>query len=177
MNFSPLGLPGAWLIELEPRDDERGTFIRTWCEREFAQQGLNIRWPQANHTRTRRAGTIRGLHWQAEPHPEIKLVRCPAGAVWDVIVDLRPDSPTFRRWQAFELSADIPTQLYIPTGCAHGFQTLTDQAEVAYLMSDFYFPELARGCRWDDATLKIPWPLPVSALSERDRNLPPLPPE
>ncbi len=174
MRYSPTPLTGATLIELEPRSDDRGWFSRTWCESEFAAEGLNTRWPQANVTRTHRAGTVRGLHWQADPHPEIKLVRCSAGAIWDVIVDLRPDSPTFRQWSAWELTSGNFRQLYIPAGFAHGFQTLTDEAEVTYLMSESYRPELARGCRWDDPSLAIPWPKPVSCISDRDRALPAL---
>lgn len=172
MRFTPTLLPGVWLIDLEPRQDERGWFSRTWCEEEFAAHHLNTRWPQGNLTRTHQAGSIRGLHWQAEPHPEIKLIRCSAGAIWDVAVDVRPESPTFGRWEAWELSAENLRQLYLPAGIAHGYQTLTDNAEVAYLMSEFYHPELAQGCRWDDPDLGIPWPKPVSVISDRDRNLP-----
>jgi len=172
MIFEPSHLSGAWLIQLEPRRDERGLFCRTWCDREFSAHSLNTCWPQANTTRTFRAGTIRGLHWQAEPHPEIKLVRCSAGAIWDVIVDIRPESPSFGRWAGFELTAENFRQVYVPAGFAHGFQALTDQAEVSYLMSEFYFPEQSRGCRWDDEQLNIRWPLPPENLSERDRHLP-----
>ena len=172
MRFTPTPLDGVWLIELEPRTDERGFFARTFCEREFAAHGLNTRWPQANLTRTRQRGMIRGMHWQAEPRPEVKLVRCAAGAIWDVVVDVRRGSPTFGRWTACELTADNGRQLYIPAGFAHGFQCLADHSEVAYLMGDFYAPDLARGLRWDDATVRINWPLPDPVLSERDRQLP-----
>jgi len=172
MRFTPTSLSGVWLIDLEPRTDERGWFSRTWCEREFAAHQLNVRWPQGNLTRNLHAGTIRGLHWQTEPHPEIKLIRCSAGAIWDVAVDVRPGSPTFGRWAAWELSAENLRQLYLPAGIAHGYQTLSDDAEVSYLMSEFYHPELARGCRWDDPDLAISWPRPVSVISDRDRTLP-----
>src|SRR5262245_42371822 len=140
MKFIPTTFEGVWLIELEPHADERGFFARTYCEREFAAQGLNTRWPQANVTRTLRRGTIRGLHWQAEPKPEIKLVRCAAGEIWDVVVDIRRASPTFGRWESFELTGDNQRQLYISGGFAHGFQCLSDGSEVSYLMSEFYEP-------------------------------------
>lgn len=172
MKFVPTKLAGPWLMELERLEDERGFFARTYCEREFAAHGLNTRWPQCNLTRTLRRGMIRGLHYQAEPKPEIKLIRCVAGAVWDVIVDLRPGSPTYGQWEAFELSAENRLQLYVPTGFAHGFQCLTDNSEVFYQMSEFYHPDLARGVRWDDPRLNIPWPIPNPTLSERDRTLP-----
>ena len=172
MRFTPASLEGVWLIELEPRVDERGFFARTFCEREFAAHGLNTRWPQANLTRTRQRGMIRGMHWQAEPTPEIKLVRCAVGAIWDVVVDVRRTSPTFGQWTAYELTAENGRQLYIPAGFSHGFQCLMENSEVAYLMGDFYVPELARGLRWDDPSVGIRWPLPGPMLSERDRHLP-----
>jgi dTDP-4-dehydrorhamnose 3,5-epimerase len=172
MRFIPAQLSGVWLIELELRSDERGWFTRTWCEQEFAAHGLNTRWPQGNLTRTLHRGMIRGMHWQAEPRPEVKLVRCAAGAIWDVVVDVRRDSPTFGRWEAFELTADNGRQLYIPAGFAHGFQCLTDNCEVAYLMGETYVPELARGLRWNDPAVGIQWPIADPSLSERDRKLP-----
>ena len=172
MIFHPGKLSGVWRIDVEPRRDERGWFCRTWCEQEFSKQGLHTRWPQGNLTQTWNKGTIRGLHWQAEPHPEIKLVRCASGAIWDVLVDVRRDSPTFGCWEAFELRAESLQQLYIPAGIAHGFQTLSEIAEVSYLMSDFYVPELARGVRWNDREIGIPWPLPAVNISERDQHLP-----
>jgi dTDP-4-dehydrorhamnose 3,5-epimerase len=174
MKFQRTRLDGVWLIELEPHRDERGFFARTFCEREFAAQGLNTRWPQCNITRTLRRGTIRGLHWQSDPKPEIKLVRCAAGAIWDVVVDIRPDTPSSGRWESFELTGENLRQLYIPAGFAHGFQTLTDGCEVHYQMSECYEPSLARGMRWDDPTLKLPWPVLPPQLSERDNGLPPL---
>jgi dTDP-4-dehydrorhamnose 3,5-epimerase len=172
MKFHSTQLSGVWRIELEPREDERGFLARTYCEVEFAALGLNTRWPQCNLTRTLKRGTIRGLHWQAEPRPEVKLIRCVRGAVWDVVVDVRPASPTLGKWEAFELTGDGRTQLYLPAGVAHGFQTLEDDSELHYQMGDSYVPELARGLRWDDPRVGIPWPLPVAALSPRDRELP-----
>lgn len=172
MKFHPTQLAGVRLIELEARTDPRGFFARTFCEREFGDHGLNTRWPQANLTQTLRRGMVRGLHWQAAPKPEIKLIRCSAGAIWDVVVDVRPDSPTFGRWESFNLTSDALWQLYVPAGFAHGFQCLADGSEVSYLMSDSYAPELARGVRWNDPTLAIPWPIIDATVSERDAGLP-----
>ena len=172
MKFSKTTLPGVWLIELEPREDERGFLARTFCENEFADHGLNIRWPQCNLTLTRKSGMLRGMHFQAEHKPEIKLIRCAVGAIFDVLVDVRRDSPTFARWEGFDLTGDNRRTLYVPGGIAHGFQCLADNTEVFYQMSEFYFPELARGIRWNDPRVGIQWPLPNPVLSERDRNLP-----
>ena len=176
MKFSHTSLPGVWLIEMELRADARGFFSRTYCEKEFAAHGLNTRWPQCNLTRTNQRGMIRGLHYQAESKPEIKLVRCSAGAICDVVVDIRAGSPTYGRWEKFELTSENGRQLYIPAGFAHGFQCLRPASEVFYQMSEFYFPDLARGVRWDDPTIQVAWPLPNPSLSERDQNLPLLPP-
>jgi dTDP-4-dehydrorhamnose 3,5-epimerase len=172
MKFSRTTLAGLWLIELELREDERGFLARTYCDREFAAEGLNTRWPQCNLTLTRQRGMVRGMHFQAEPRPEIKLIRCSAGAIHDVIVDVRRASPSFGRWEAFELSAANRRTLYVPGGFAHGFQCLADHSEVFYQMSDFYVPELARGLRWNDPTVNIKWPIAGAVLSERDQNLP-----
>ena len=172
MKFSKTTLPGVWLIELEPREDERGFLARTFCENEFADHGLNIRWPQCNLTLTRKRGMLRGMHFQAEHKPEIKLIRCAVGAIFDVLVDVRRDSPTFARWEGFDLTGENRRTLYVPGGIAHGFQCLADNTEVFYQMSEFYFPELARGIRWNDPRVGIQWPLPNPVLSERDRNLP-----
>lgn len=172
MKFLPSQLSGVWVIELERREDDRGFFARTFCEQEFAAHGLNVRWPQANLTRTLRRGMIRGLHWQSEPKPEIKLIRCSAGAIWDVVVDVRTNSSTFGRWESFDLTADGARQLYVPAGFAHGFQCLADGSEVSYLMSEFYQPDLARGVRWNDPTLNIPWPVHGPHVSSRDAALP-----
>jgi dTDP-4-dehydrorhamnose 3,5-epimerase len=174
MRILPTSLRGVAIVELEPHRDERGGFLRTYCEQTFAAHGLNIHWPQCNHTLTRQIGTIRGLHFQAAPAPEIKLVRCTAGVIWDVAVDVRPESATYGCHEAFELSAGQPRALYLPAGIAHGFQCLADNCEVAYMMSAPYAPELARGIRWDDPTLAIPWPIASPTLSDRDQRLPPL---
>lgn len=172
MKFSPTTLPGLWLIELELRADARGFLARTYCEREFAAHGLNIRWPQGNLTLSKPRGLIRGMHFQADPKPEIKLIRCAAGAIFDVLVDVRRDSPTFGQWEGFELTAQNHRTLYVPGGFAHGFQCLSDECEVYYQMSEFYAPELARGLRWNDPAVGIHWPLVAGQLSERDRELP-----
>ena len=174
MLFHPSNLSGLFRIEPEPRVDERGWLARTYCAKEFSEAGLNTTWPQANAVQTLHKGTLRGLHWQAEPHPEIKLIRCTRGRVWDVVVDVRPESPTFGRWEAFELTPENGIQLYVPAGFAHGFQCLTDDVEMSYLMSDFYVPDLARGIRWDDPQVAIPWPVANPILSPRDRDLPAL---
>lgn len=165
-------MKGVWWIELERREDERGFLARTYCDQEFGDHGLNTTWPQCNLTRTLKRGTIRGLHWQAAPRPEVKLIRCVRGAVWDVVVDVRPLSPTFGQWESFELSGDGRRQLYVPAGFAHGFQSLEDNSELHYQMGDSYVPELARGLRWDDPHVGIMWPLPVATLSPRDEALP-----
>lgn len=172
MQFHSTTLPGVWMIELEPREDERGFLARTYCEEEFGNRGLGVRWPQCNLTLTRRRGMVRGLHYQAAPKSEAKLIRCVAGAVWDVVVDLRPDSSTFGQWESFELTGENHRQLYVPGNFAHGFQCLTDNCQLFYQMSESYVPELARGVRWDDPQLRIPWPVPEPALSARDLQLP-----
>lgn len=172
MKFSQANLAGLWLVELELRADERGFLARTFCENEFAAHDLNTRWPQCNLTLTRQRGTIRGMHFQADPKPEIKLIRCAAGAILDVLVDVRRDSPTFGQWEGFELTAQNRRMLYVPGGFAHGFQCLTDNCEVFYQMSEFYVPELARGLRFNDPQVNITWPLANPVVSERDRNLP-----
>jgi dTDP-4-dehydrorhamnose 3,5-epimerase len=172
MIFTPAKLAGLWTIDLERREDERGFLARTYCDREFAEHGLNTRWPQCNLTLTCKRGFLRGLHYQADPHPEIKLIRCSAGAIFDVLVDVRRGSPTFGQWQGFELTADNARILYVPGGFAHGMQCLVDRCEVFYHMSDFYFPELARGFRYDDPQVNIAWPIANPALSDRDRGLP-----
>jgi len=172
MQFRESNLKGLWLITLEPRLDERGFFVRTYCDEEFAAHGLNTRWPQSNHTLTRDKGAIRGLHFQAEPYPEIKTVRCIRGAIYDVAVDVRSNSPTFGRWEGFELTASNNRILYIGAGFAHGFQTLEPDSEVLYQMSESYRPELSRGVRYDDPPIGIRWPLAMTVISERDRGLP-----
>jgi dTDP-4-dehydrorhamnose 3,5-epimerase len=172
MRFTHLEIPQACLIEAEPMADIRGSFARTFCAREFAEQGLASDFPQHSISRNARSGTLRGMHFQSAPHEEAKLVWCTRGAVFDVCLDLRPSSPTFKKWVGFELSADNARQLYLPKGCAHGFQTLTDDAEIFYRISQYYAPEASVGVRFDDPAFGIKWPLPVTAMSDRDRNLP-----
>ena len=172
MNFVPTTLEGVLIVEPEPRRDERGFLARTYCEHEFSAKGLNTRWVQQNHTSTRQKGSVRGMHWQAEPLPEVKLVRCLAGRVLDVIVDVRPGSPTFGEWHAEELSAENMRALYIPAGFAHGFQCLEERCDLFYLMSEFYQSDMARGLHCNDPQIGVDWPLPVINLSPRDAVLP-----
>jgi dTDP-4-dehydrorhamnose 3,5-epimerase len=157
--FTETKLRGAHVIDLELHEDERGFFARTWCEKEFAAHGLKARLAQCSVSYNRKKGTVRGLHYQAPPHEEAKLVRCTRGAVYDVILDLRPASPTFRQWAAVELTAANYRMLYVPEGCAHGFQTLQDDTEVLYQISEFHAPEFVRGIRWDDPLFAISWPI------------------
>lgn len=169
MKFLPTKLPGAYLLELERHEDERGFFARAWCEEEFAAQGIDMRAVQCNITFNRKKGTLRGMHYQAAAHAEKKVVRCTRGAIYDVMIDLRPSSPTFKQWFAAELTAENYRMLYIPDGFAHGLQTLEDNTEVFYLMSEFFHPESARGVRWDDPAFGIRWPDCKSrAMSKRD---------
>jgi len=172
LKFQPTPLAGAYLIELELLEDERGFFARSFCQNEFRAHGLDTVVAQCNVSFNRKRSTLRGLHYQAEPHAETKVVRCTRGAIWDVIVDLRKGSATARRWHAVELTADNRRALYIPAGFAHGFQTLAENSEVLYQMSEFYHPESARGVRWNDPTLAIPWPLKDPVMSPRDREFP-----
>lgn len=168
--FAETRLKGAYVIEPELLEDERGFFARSFCSREFRQQGLNFSFVQCNISFNRRQGTLRGMHYQAEPHAEGKLVRCTMGAIYDVIVDLRAASPTFKQWFAIELSAANRKMLYVPAGFAHGFQTLQENTEVFYQMSEFYCPDSVRGARWDDPAFKIDWPIIPPCLSDRDKN-------
>ncbi len=170
MIFSETGLKGAFLIEPEKSQDERGFFARTFCQKEFEAQGIDFKIAQSSTSFNPKKGTLRGLHYQASPHEEAKLVRCMRGAIYDVIVDLRKQSPTFKRWFSAELSQDNGRMLYVPKGFAHGFQTLRDDTEVFYQMSEFYHPESARGVRWDDPALGIEWPTDGMILSPRDRQ-------
>lgn len=172
MRFIETPLAGAFVIELEVLEDERGYFARTFCVEEFAKRGLVTAIAQCSVSFNARKGTLRGLHYQAAPHGEVKLVRCTRGAIFDVIVDLREEAETFGTWYGVELTAANGRMLYIPKGMAHGFQTLMDESEVAYQMSETYHPERARGVRWDDARIGVRWPEVVKAMSERDRSLP-----
>jgi dTDP-4-dehydrorhamnose 3,5-epimerase len=172
MIFHETKLPGAFEIQIEPHSDERGFFARSWCQREFAQHGLNPKLAQCNISVTAQKGTLRGVHFQAAPFAEAKLVRCTRGAIYDVVLDLRPQSPTFRDWIAVILTAEKHNMVYVPEGCGHGFQTLQDDIEVFYQMSEFYNPDAARGVRWDDPAFRIAWPEKVEIISERDRTYP-----
>ena len=172
MLFHQTTLPGAMLIEPEPRCDHRGSFARMWCAREFEQHGLYTRMSQCNLSVSERRGTLRGMHFQLAPYQEAKLVRCQLGSIYDVIVDLRLASPTYKRWFGVELTAANRLMLYVPPGFAHGFQTLHDHTEVFYQVSEFYNQEAERGMRWNDPAVGIVWPISNPILSERDRNLP-----
>lgn len=172
MHFQRTDLCDAWLITAEPARDERGYFRRTFCTREFARHGLETQFVQHSVSNSKTRGTIRGMHFQYPPYMEVKLVTCLKGAIWDVIIDLRPQSPTYRKWQGFMLLADKPAHLYVPKGFAHGFQTLVDDTEVGYLISDFYSPTASACVRYDDPAFDIKWPLQVTAISDRDKNAP-----
>ena len=168
MRFTAANLEGAWVVEPELHEDSRGGFARTFCAREFRSHGLVESFVQCNISWNARAGTFRGLHYQLPPSCEVKLVRCTAGSLWDVIVDLRPDSPTYLRHIGVELTAKNRRALYIPEMFAHGFQTLEDGTEIFYQMGEFYAPKLAGGLRYDDPKLGIKWPLPVASISDKD---------
>lgn len=165
-------LPGVFEIQPEPIYDERGFFARTWCSEEFKRHGLSSKLVQCSVSYNAKKGTLRGMHLQDAPYAEVKLVRCARGAVYDVVVDLRISSPTFRDWVAMTLTAAKRNMAYVPEGCAHGFLTLEDDTEVFYQMSEYYHPEASKGVRWDDPAFGIAWPGEVLVISERDRTLP-----
>jgi len=168
VKFTPTAIGGVILIDLEPIEDERGFFARSWCDEEFAAHGLSTAVVQCNISFNHRRGTLRGMHYQRDPWPETKLVRCTRGAIHDVVLDLRRDSPTFRQWSSFELTETNRRMLFIPAGIAHGFQTLADSTEVFYQMGERYKPEAAAGVRWNDPAFAIEWPVADPILSERD---------
>jgi dTDP-4-dehydrorhamnose 3,5-epimerase len=172
VRFTETPVPGAFLIELEPVEDDRGFFARAFCQKEFEAHGLNPRVLQCNISFNRGKGTLRGLHYQAKPLEEARLVRCTRGSVYDVIADVRPASPAFMKWFGWELSCRDGRTLYVPEGVAHGFQTLEGETEVFYQMSESYAPSLARGVRWNDEAFRISWPLAPTVISERDRQFP-----
>lgn len=173
MIFKETELGGAFVVEPERFEDERGFFARGWSRREFEERGLDARLVETNISFNRRRGTLRGMHFQSAPRAQAKLVRCTMGAIYDVVVDLRPESPTFRRWVGVELSAENRLMLFVPEGFAHGFQTLADETEVFYQMSEYYAPETAGGVRWDDPAFRIDWPdAPARIINERDANYP-----
>jgi dTDP-4-dehydrorhamnose 3,5-epimerase len=172
MIFQETTLRGAYLVDIQRLEDERGFFARAWCQREFEAHGLNPRLAQCNISFNHKKGTLRGMHYQAAPFEEAKLVRCTMGAIYDVIIDLRPESPTFKQHFGVTLTPETRTMLYIPEGFAHGFLTLVDNTEVFYQMSEFYAPDYARGLRWNDPAFGIEWPAGVQVISERDANYP-----
>jgi len=172
MIFTETALKGAFVIDPEPVKDDRGLFARLWCQQEFTAQGLSATWVQSSSSFNRRKGTLRGMHYQAAPCEEVKLVRCTIGAIYDVIVDLRPTSPTYCQHVGVTLSAENRLSVYIPKQFAHGFLTLEDNSEVSYHMSEFHATNSARGFRWDDQTFRIEWPEPFTVMSEKDRAWP-----
>jgi dTDP-4-dehydrorhamnose 3,5-epimerase len=173
MTFASTSIVGAFLLRPERHQDDRGFFARTYCVRELADHGLETRVVQRSVSHNLRRGTLRGMHLQVSPHEETKIVSCVRGAIYDVIVDLRPDSSSFRRWHAVALTADEGQLLYIPRGCAHGFITLIDDVVVDYQISEFHHPEAARGFRYDDPAFGISWPMAPVVISERDQAFPP----
>ena len=170
MTFQETKVSGVFEIHLEPAHDSRGFFARAWCQTEFEDHGLDPKVVQCNVSFNASKGTLRGMHYQAAPNAEAKLVRCTSGSVYDVVIDLRPTSPTFKKWVAAVLTSEQHNMIYVPEGCAHGFLTLEDKTEVFYQMSEFYSPQSARGVRWDDPAFQIIWPANVEVISERDQN-------
>ena len=172
MTFTETKIPGVFVVGLQRLEDERGSFARSWCRREFAEHGLDDALVQCNISFNFKKGTLRGMHFQAAPHLEGKLVRCTRGALFDVALDLRPSSPAFLQWYGSELTPDNGRMLFIPKGCAHGFLTLADNTEIFYQMTEYYYPDGARGVRWNDPLFGIVWPAPVTTMSPRDRDYP-----
>ncbi len=171
MIFTETKLKGSFIIDIEPLEDERGFFARSWDVHKFKQHGLNPRLVQCDVSFNKKRGTLRGMHYQAAPFAESKLVRCTMGAAYDVIIDIRSNSPTFKQWLAVELTAENHRALYIPQDFAHGFQTLVDNTEVFYQMSEFYHPECTRGVRWNDPAFGVEWALPVGSISDGDADI------
>ena len=172
MRFTETAIVGARVIDPTPHQDDRGRFMRAWCANEFAENGINFAPVQANMGLSVRMGTVRGMHFQEAPALEAKLVRCTRGAIFDVVLDLRPDSPSYGKWYGAELSAENGRMLYVPEHCAHGYQTLEEDTEMYYMASAFYNSDAARGVRFDDPAFGIQWPLAVTAVSDQDRNWP-----
>jgi dTDP-4-dehydrorhamnose 3,5-epimerase len=170
MIFTETPIAGAYLIDLEKRGDDRGFFARAFCQNEFGDHALETQFVQINNSLTGARGTLRGLHYQLAPAQEVKVMRCVAGALWDVILDIRPDSPSFGRWFGAELTAENRRMMYAPRGTAHGFVTLVDNTETFYLVSAFYAPELERGVRWNDPRFAIEWPVTPIVMSDKDRD-------
>jgi dTDP-4-dehydrorhamnose 3,5-epimerase len=172
MKFTETKLQGSFVITTDQLNDQRGFFARTFCQREFEEHGLYPSFVQCNISFNNDRGTLRGMHYQAIPHAEVKLVRCTSGAIWDVIIDLRSKSPTFKQWVAVELRHEKHQLLYVPEGFAHGYQTLENRSEVSYQVSTFYCPQFERGVRWNDPAFGIEWPLPVGMISKKDSSFP-----
>ncbi|MGD6934010.1 MAG: dTDP-4-dehydrorhamnose 3,5-epimerase [Candidatus Bathyarchaeia archaeon] len=172
MRFTETPISGAWIIDPERHNDDRGYFVRAWCTKEFSEHGINFTPVQANMGFSIKKGTLRGMHFQKAPAVEAKLVRCTKGSIFDVVVDVRPESATFGKWFGAELTAENGKMLYVPEECAHGYQTLEDNSEIYYLTSGFYAPKLAFGARYNDPLFNIKWPSPVTVISEQDRNWP-----
>lgn len=172
MKFIETPIKGAYVIEIEPIEDERGLFARSWCQKEFEAHGLNSKLVQCNISFNIKKGTLRGMHYQTKPFEEAKLVRCTRGSIYDVIIDLRPNMPSFRKWFAVELTDANRKSLYIPEGLAHGFQTLKDNAEVFYQMSEYYASEYSKGIRWNDPHFSIQWPPREKIISQKDQEHP-----
>lgn len=177
MEFIETGLPGAWVIEIQKLQDERGFFARSFCQNEFRDHNLDAMIAQCNISQNESKGTLRGMHFQIPPSAEGKIVRCTRGALYDVMLDLRPESPSFLKWKGYELTAENHRMVYIPKGFAHGFITLAADTEVFYQMTEFYAPNTARGVRWDDPLFEISWPLAVGSISEKDHGYPDSKPE
>jgi dTDP-4-dehydrorhamnose 3,5-epimerase len=172
MIFTETKIRGVWIIDVEPRVDYRGMFARSWCARELAEHGIEMSIAQCNVSVNTKRGTLRGMHYQQEPHPERKVVRCTRGALYDVVVDLRESSPTKHQWVSAELTEDNHRAVYIPPGCAHGFQTLADDTEIEYQLSEFFYPDLYTGVRYDDPAFGIEWPVGDVIVIERDASYP-----
>ncbi len=172
MRFESIELHGAYLIHPEKKEDSRGFFARTFCKKQFAQKKLHTDFVQMNISYNAKKGTVRGLHYQVAPYEEVKVVSCHRGAIFDVVVDIRRESPTYGQWRTFELNEDNGVAFYVPAGFAHGFQTLCDDTEVLYQMSEYYEEKAASGIVFDDPSLKISWPEPISMVSDRDRAFP-----
>jgi dTDP-4-dehydrorhamnose 3,5-epimerase len=172
MNFMETGIAGATLITPSPHQDERGRFMRAWCSREFSEHSIGFSPVQSNLGFSKKKGTVRGMHFQVAPALEAKLVRCTRGSIFDVVLDLRPDSPSHGKWYGAELTSENGNMLYVPENCAHGYQTLEDDSEILYMASEFYTPSAARGVRFDDPAFAIRWPLTPTMVSDQDRNWP-----
>lgn len=172
MKFEKLSIDGAYLVKLNPHADERGNFVRVFCNREFLKENIDFKIRQINRGFSKNIGTLRGMHLQMAPKEESKIFSCISGKVFDVILDLRPGSPSYKRWEGIELSENDNKLLFVPKGCAHGYQTLVDNSCVEYLVSEFYAPEFEKGIRWDDPAFGIVWPLGSPVISEKDRNWP-----